>query len=139
MTGISLLLPITLTTMAIVLLAPVVPKMMDAFAGEPNREYLVPMVLTMPALCVAILCPFGWLESLIGDPLSQELVVERRNHRDPDLVRTGLQICADPRLNVNGLMAILAEAFTATTAEPPTCSIASSARRVVRGEPCSSW
>lgn len=64
MTGISLLLPITLTTMAIVLLAPVVPKMMDAFAGEPNREYLVPMVLTMPALCVAILCPFA---GMLGD------------------------------------------------------------------------
>ncbi len=34
MTGISLLLPITLTTMAIVLLAPVVPKLMEEFAKK---------------------------------------------------------------------------------------------------------
>ncbi|MEZ5743101.1 MAG: MFS transporter [Sphingomonadaceae bacterium] len=64
MTGISLLLPITLTTMAIVLLAPVMPQLMAEFASVPNHEYLVPMVLTLPALCVAILCPFA---GILGD------------------------------------------------------------------------
>ena len=64
MTGISLLFPITLTTMAIVLLAPVVPQLMAEFSGVPNHEYLVPMVLTLPALCVAILCPFA---GILGD------------------------------------------------------------------------
>ena len=64
MTGISLLLPITLTTMAIVLLAPVVPQLMAEFADVPNHEYLVPMVLTLPSLCVAILCPFA---GMLGD------------------------------------------------------------------------
>lgn len=64
MTGISLLLPITLTTMAVVLLAPVVPQIMAEFAGLPNHEYLVPMVLTLPALCVALLCPFA---GILGD------------------------------------------------------------------------
>lgn len=64
MTGISLLLPITLTTMAIVLLAPVLPQLMAEFSGVPNHEYLVPMVLTLPALCVAILCPFA---GMLGD------------------------------------------------------------------------
>jgi len=64
MTGIALLLPITLTTMAIVLLAPVMPLLMAEFADVPNHEYWVPMVLTFPALCVAILCPFA---GILGD------------------------------------------------------------------------
>lgn len=64
MTGIALLLPITLTTMAIVLLAPVVPQLMVEFGSVPNHEYLVPMVLTLPALCVAVLCPFA---GMLGD------------------------------------------------------------------------
>lgn len=64
MTGVSLLLPITLTAMAVVLLAPVLPRMMAEFAHVPGHEYLVPMVLTLPSLCVAILCPFA---GLLGD------------------------------------------------------------------------
>ncbi|HQS71413.1 MAG TPA: MFS transporter, partial [Novosphingobium sp.] len=64
MTGIALLLPITLTTMAIVLLAPIVPQLMAEFSHVPHHEYLVPMVLTLPALCVAILCPFA---GILGD------------------------------------------------------------------------
>ena len=64
MTGISLLLPITLTTMAVVLLAPVVPKLMAEYGNEPGHEWLVPMVLTLPALCSAILCPFA---GMLGD------------------------------------------------------------------------
>jgi MFS family permease len=64
MTGIALLLPITLTTMAIVLLAPVVPQLMAEFSGVPGFEYWVPMILTFPALCVAILCPFA---GILGD------------------------------------------------------------------------
>ena len=64
MTGISLLLPITLTTMAIVLLAPTMPLLMGEFSAVPNHEYWVPMILTLPALCVAILCPFA---GMLGD------------------------------------------------------------------------
>ncbi len=58
-TGLSLLIPITLSTMAIVLLAPVLPKLQQEFAATPNAAYLVPMVLTTPALCVAILSPIA--------------------------------------------------------------------------------
>jgi MFS family permease len=66
-TGTALLLPITLTTMAVVLLAPVVPQLMQAFAGVPNHEYWVPMILTVPSLCVALLCPFaGMLADYFG-------------------------------------------------------------------------
>ena len=64
MTGIALLLPITLTTMAIVLLAPVLPQLMAEFSGVEGHEYLVPMVLTLPSLCVALLCPFA---GILGD------------------------------------------------------------------------
>jgi len=64
MTGISLLLPITLTTMAVVLLAPVIPNLMAEFSAIPNHEYWVPMILTLPSLCVAILCPFA---GMLGD------------------------------------------------------------------------
>lgn len=58
------MLPITLTTMAIVLLAPVLPKLMAEYADVRGHEYLVPMVLTLPALCVAVLCPFA---GMLGD------------------------------------------------------------------------
>lgn len=58
------MLPITLTTMAIVLLAPVLPKLMAEYAEVRGHEYLVPMVLTLPALCVAVLCPFA---GMLGD------------------------------------------------------------------------
>lgn len=64
MTGISLLLPITLTTMAIVLLTPIVPDLMAQFASVPDHEYWVPMILTLPSLCVALLCP---LAGIMGD------------------------------------------------------------------------
>ncbi|WP_079731938.1 MFS transporter [Novosphingobium mathurense] len=64
MTGISLLLPITLTTMAIVLLTPVIPNLMAEFSDVPNHEYWVPMILTFPSLCVALLCPFA---GMLGD------------------------------------------------------------------------
>lgn len=66
-TGLSLLIPITLSTMAIVLLAPVVPQLMAEFKDVPNADYLVPMVLTTPALCVAILSTFaGSLGDYLG-------------------------------------------------------------------------
>ena len=63
-TGVALLLPITLTTMAVVLLAPVVPQLMQEFAGVAGHEYWVPMILTVPSLCVALLCPFA---GMLGD------------------------------------------------------------------------
>ncbi|WP_334185147.1 MFS transporter [Novosphingobium sp.] len=64
MTGLSLLLPITLTTMAIVLLTPIVPDLMAEFSAVPNHEYWVPMILTLPSLCVALLCPVA---GIMGD------------------------------------------------------------------------
>lgn len=64
MVGISLLLPITLTTMAVVLLVPSIPDLMIEFSEVPHHEYWVPMILTVPSLCVALLCPFA---GMLGD------------------------------------------------------------------------
>ncbi|HZV09504.1 MAG TPA: MFS transporter, partial [Novosphingobium sp.] len=64
MTGVALLLPITLSTMAIVLLAPVLPGILKEFSGVPGFEYWVPMILTIPALCVAL---FSTLAGAAGD------------------------------------------------------------------------
>ncbi|MDR6975046.1 MFS family permease [Streptomyces sp. 3330] len=42
-----------------VLIAPVLPRMRDHFAGTPGAEALVPMALTIPALSLALLAPFA--------------------------------------------------------------------------------
>ena len=64
MTGIALLLPITLSSMAIVLLAPNLPRLLAEFAAVPGAEYWVPMILTVPALCVALFSPVA---GMLGD------------------------------------------------------------------------
>jgi MFS family permease len=52
-----LLLPITMAVMGLVVLVPVLPGMMAQFHDVPGVEYLVPLMLTLPALCVAALGP----------------------------------------------------------------------------------
>jgi MFS family permease len=63
-TGFSLLIPITLSTMAIVLLAPILPRLLAEYSHVPNFEYWVPMVITVPALCVALFSPVA---GMLGD------------------------------------------------------------------------
>jgi predicted MFS family arabinose efflux permease len=55
--GVLLLLPITMAVMGLIVLVPVLPAMMAQFRDVPGAEYLVPLMLTLPALCVAILSP----------------------------------------------------------------------------------
>jgi MFS family permease len=55
--GVLLLLPITMAVMGLVVLSPVLPRMQAHFASVPGAAYLVPMVLTVPALCIALLSP----------------------------------------------------------------------------------
>ena len=53
--------------MAIVSLIPVLPLLLGEFADVPRSEFLVPMALTIPALCVALFSPLaGWLSDVIG-------------------------------------------------------------------------
>jgi len=55
--GVVLILPITMAVMGLVVLVPVLPAMTAHFSNVPGAEYLVPLMLTLPALCVAILSP----------------------------------------------------------------------------------
>jgi len=72
--GILLLLPMTMAVMGLVVLVPVLPQLMAHFRAVPGVEFLVPLMLTLPALCVALLAPvagtvvdfFGRRRTLIG-------------------------------------------------------------------------
>ncbi|WP_120077842.1 MFS transporter [Aurantiacibacter odishensis] len=65
--GFILLATAVLPIMAIVSLIPVLPLLLGEFAGVPGSEFLVPMALTIPALCVALFSPVaGWLSDRIG-------------------------------------------------------------------------
>ena len=72
--GVLLLLPITMAVMGLIVLVPVVPRMMEHFPAVPGVEFLIPLMLTLPALCVALLAPaagtvvdrFGRRRTLIG-------------------------------------------------------------------------
>jgi MFS family permease len=57
--GVLLLLPITMAVMGLIVLVPVLPGMMAQFHDVPGVEYLVPLMLTLPALCVAALGPIA--------------------------------------------------------------------------------
>lgn len=48
-----------LPVLGAVLLAPVLPKMQEHFAAVPGVKTLVPVVLTIPALALALLAPFA--------------------------------------------------------------------------------
>jgi MFS family permease len=72
--GALLLLPITMAVMGLIVLVPVVPRMMEHFGAVPGVQFLIPLMLTLPALCVALLAPvagfvvdrFGRRRTLIG-------------------------------------------------------------------------
>ncbi|MFF4258744.1 MFS transporter [Streptomyces sp. NPDC001663] len=48
-----------LPVLGAVLIAPVLPKMQEHFAAVPGAKTLVPVVLTIPALALALLAPFA--------------------------------------------------------------------------------
>jgi MFS family permease len=55
--GVLLLLPITMAVMGLIVLVPVLPRMFEHFAAVPGVQFLIPLMLTLPALCVALLSP----------------------------------------------------------------------------------
>jgi len=57
--GVLLLLPMTMAVMGLIVLVPVLPGMMAQFHDVPGVDYLVPLMLTLPALCVAVLGPIA--------------------------------------------------------------------------------
>jgi MFS family permease len=54
-----LLLSSCLAVLGAVLLAPVLPRIQDAFADTPGVEALTPIVLTAPALVIGLTAPFA--------------------------------------------------------------------------------
>ena len=52
--GYTLVAIATLPTLAIAALVSILPALFQRFEHEPGREWLVPMILTMPSLCVAL-------------------------------------------------------------------------------------
>jgi len=55
-----------LPTLAIVSLVPNLPQLFQHFAGVPGSEIFVPMIITMPSLCIAIFGP------LVAGPLADK-------------------------------------------------------------------
>jgi MFS family permease len=65
--GIVLMLAAVLPVMAVASLIPVLPLLMQEFAAVKGSEFLVPIAITVPALCVAIFSPLaGWVSDRIG-------------------------------------------------------------------------
>ena len=65
--GIVLLLAAVMPIMAITSLVPVLPVLLREFAHVPGSAALVPIALTVPALCVALFSPLaGWLSDKVG-------------------------------------------------------------------------
>lgn len=59
--GLALIALAGLPTMAIVSLVPNLPQLFRQFGGLPQAALWVPMVLTLPSLCIALLSPVaGW-------------------------------------------------------------------------------
>jgi len=59
--GLILSLATFLPIMAMISLAPAIPRLMEHFGEHPNVKVLVPMLLSLPAICIAIASPLSGL------------------------------------------------------------------------------
>jgi MFS family permease len=57
--GFALIFLTVLPTMAIVSLVPNLPQLFAHFHDVPHSELLVPMIITLPSLCIALFSPFA--------------------------------------------------------------------------------
>jgi MFS family permease len=65
--ALTLLFAATLTVMSGATISPALPKIAEAFAGHPNADIMVKLVLTVPALFIVIGGPIaGWIVDTIG-------------------------------------------------------------------------
>lgn len=65
--GLTLLAAQILPVMAVVSLFPAIPRLFAQFGGHPQAGLLVPMIVTMPSLCIALFSPFaGWVADRFG-------------------------------------------------------------------------
>lgn len=68
--GLSLILGSTLSVMAMLVLAPVLPQLMAAFRDVPNAEFWVPALVSVAALGAAAFSPFA---GFIGDRFGRRI------------------------------------------------------------------
>ncbi|MEQ8300530.1 MAG: MFS transporter [Hyphomonas sp.] len=65
--GVLIVFAAVMPVMAIISLIPVVPLLEKEFADTPGSAFLVPIALTVPALCLALFSPLaGWLADRVG-------------------------------------------------------------------------
>jgi len=65
--GIVLVLSQVLPVMAIVSLFPAIPKLAAHFGAHPHAQWLIPMIVTIPSLCIALFSPVaGWVVDRFG-------------------------------------------------------------------------
>lgn len=65
--GIILLLASVMPIMAVISLVPVLPLLLEEFSDTPGSAFLVPIAMTVPALCVALFSPLaGWIADRVG-------------------------------------------------------------------------
>lgn len=65
--GVILLITSVMPVMAIISLVPVLPLLMREFGAVPGAGILVPIMMTVPALCVALFSPIaGWIADRMG-------------------------------------------------------------------------
>ena len=65
--GIMLILVAIMPAMAIISIVPVLPLLLQEFSGVEGAEFLVPIAMTVPALCVALFSPLaGWISDKSG-------------------------------------------------------------------------
>ena len=57
--GVTLILVGLMPVLALSGLVPDLPQLFQQFASQPNRELLVPMIITVPSLCVALFSGFA--------------------------------------------------------------------------------
>ncbi|WP_237713973.1 MFS transporter [Novosphingobium sp. Rr 2-17] len=100
--------------MGLIVLVPVLPQMMVEFREVAGFEYLVPLMLTLPALCVAVLSPFA---GLVVDKLGRRrtliwaLIVYAIFGMAP-MILSDLKIIIATRVVVGAMEAVIVTAST---------------------------
>ena len=65
--GAALILPITMAVMGVSALTAVIPQMEDHFGKVPHHQYIVPILMTVPAVWILLFSPIaGWLADHMG-------------------------------------------------------------------------
>ena len=65
--ALALILALTLPLTPLLALVPNLPQLFEHFAAAPGHDFLVPMILTIPSVCIALLAPIaGSVVDLFG-------------------------------------------------------------------------